>query len=277
MLHTQRSLYDRSLEKTAEQVFINSLRKEFELSPAESAGVLELARSCLFGEIPKTLGKLRFLCASRRARHGKPLSEQEVVRVELTMDAGMDDLEVMRNQGLNGLRQLRILRLTEEACFQGGLLTQEDLGRLLQVSSRTIRRDIGQLVADGNTVHTRGYEHDIGRSLSHKSRIVDLYLQGLTYDEIMRKTRHSAHAIKRYVTTFGRLLLLLHRDVTDLLTLSRLLQQSSRLTREYLALFDKYLDGDHWPVVYLELLEQLSTMYPAKKKPSDLRGGADEE
>jgi len=43
MYHTHRSLYDRSLEKTPEQVFSNSLRREFELSPAESTGVLELA------------------------------------------------------------------------------------------------------------------------------------------------------------------------------------------------------------------------------------------
>ena len=44
MCHRHRSLCDRSLEKTPEQVFINSLRREFELSPAESAGVLELAQ-----------------------------------------------------------------------------------------------------------------------------------------------------------------------------------------------------------------------------------------
>jgi hypothetical protein len=43
MYHTHRSLYDRSLEKTPEQVFVNSLRKDFELSPAESKGVIELA------------------------------------------------------------------------------------------------------------------------------------------------------------------------------------------------------------------------------------------
>jgi len=36
MYTTNRSLYDRSLEKTPEQLFINSLRKEYELSPAES-------------------------------------------------------------------------------------------------------------------------------------------------------------------------------------------------------------------------------------------------
>ncbi len=32
MYQTYRSLYDRSLEKTPEQLFINSLKKEFELS-----------------------------------------------------------------------------------------------------------------------------------------------------------------------------------------------------------------------------------------------------
>jgi biotin operon repressor len=266
MYNTHRSLYDRSLEKTPEQVFINSLRQEFELSPAESSGVLELAKRCLFGEVPHTLGKLRYLCASVKAKHGKPLSEQEMVRVELTLDGGIEDLDVLRTQGPRALRQLKIMRLTEEAYQQGGLLTQEDLGRLLQVSSRTIRSDIAELIADGNTIHTRGYDHDIGRSISHKTRIVALYLSGLTYDEIMRRTRHSAHSIKRYVCTFGRLLLLLSRDVTRVAELSRLLNQSERLTGEYLVLFESHKEGDRWPAVYVELLEQLRALYPAKKK-----------
>ena len=89
MYHTYGSLYDRSLEKTSEQVFINSLRKEYELSPAESAGILELAKICLFGKLPQTLGRLKFLCASKKAKHGKPLSEQEMVRVTLTLDDGV--------------------------------------------------------------------------------------------------------------------------------------------------------------------------------------------
>lgn len=276
MYHTNRSLYDRSLEKTPEQVFVNSLKKEFELSPAESVGILELAKSCLFGEVPQTLGKLKFLCASKKAHHGKPLGEQDMIRVELTLDGGIEDLDVLRLQGPRALRQLRILRLTEEAYNQGGLLTQEDLGRLLQVSSRTIRTDIRELQRDGNTIHTRGFEHDIGRGVSHKTRIVDLYLNGFTYDEIMRQTRHSAFSIKRYVCTFGRLLLLLSHEVTNVFELSRLLHQSVRLTREYLVLFEKHRQGDHWPPVYLELLEQLRALYPAKKKSYQVVGGAHE-
>ena len=276
MYHTNRSLYDRSLEKTPEQVFVNSLKKEFKLSPAESVGILELAKSCLFGEVPHTLGKLKFLCASKKAHHGKPLGEQDMIRVELTLDGGLEDLDVLRLQGPRALRQLRILRLTEEAYNQGGLLTQEDLGRLLQVSSRTIRTDIRELQRDGNTIHTRGFEHDIGRGISHKTRIVDLYLNGFTYDEIMRQTRHSAFSIKRYVCTFGRLLLLLSHEVSNVFELSRLLHQSVRLTREYLVLFEEHKQGDHWPPVYLELLEQLRALYPAKKKSHQVVGGAHE-
>ena len=77
MYNTRRSLYDRLLEKTPEQMFINSLRSEFELSPAESKGVLYLVKSCLFGEVPGSIGKIRYICASKNTRYGKPLSEQD--------------------------------------------------------------------------------------------------------------------------------------------------------------------------------------------------------
>jgi hypothetical protein len=275
MYHTYGSLYDRSLEKTPEKVFINSLRKEYELSPAESAGILELAKVCLFGKLPSTLGRLKFLCASKKAKHGKPLCEQDMIRVTLTLDNGIEDLEVLKLQGFKALRQKKILRLAEEAYEQSGLLTQEDLSRLLQVSSRTIRSDIAELIRDGNTLHTRGFDHDIGRGISHKTKIVDLYLSGYAYAAIMRKTRHGAHSIKRYVSTFGRMLLLLNHDITDLSELSRLLNQSERLSREYLELFEKHKNGDQWPAVYIELLEQLKALYPAKKK-SIKCGGAHE-
>ena len=204
MYHTRSSLYDRILEKTPEQVFTNSLRKEFELSPAESKGILELAKSCLFGKIPETIGKIKYLCASRKARHGKPLREQDLIEVELTLDSGVDDLNVLKESGLKGLRQLKILRLTEEAWNQEGSLTQEDLARILQVTSRTIRSDIRELQRDGSFIHTRGTDHDIGRSISHKSRIIELYLQGYTYEEIIRRSRHSAFSVRRYVCSFGR-------------------------------------------------------------------------
>jgi biotin operon repressor len=266
MYATRSSKFDRLLEKTPEQIFINSLRKEFELSPAESKGILDLAKQCLFGQAPQVVGKIKYICASKRARHGKPLGEQEMVPVELTLDEGVEDLNVLRDQGPKALRQLKVLRLTEEARAQGGSLTQEDLARVLQVTSRTIRQDINELVRDGNFIHTRGTDHDIGRSLTHKSRIIEMYLEGQTYDVIMRRSRHSAFSVKRYILGFGRLLLLKAGGIDDLKQLSCLLGQSERLTAEYLDIYERHKDGEKWPVVYVELLDQLKAMYPAKKK-----------
>ena len=157
------------------------------------------------------------------------------------------------------------MRLTEETYLQGGLLTQEDLGRVLQVSSRTIRKDMQSLQQDGNTIHTRGNDQDIGPGVSHKTHIIDLYLSGMTYYEIMRKTRHSSYAIKRYVSTFGRLLIMLNKGL-QVVEISRLLGCSERLTREYLVLFNKNKQGDQWPSIYLELMDQLQVLYPSKKK-----------
>jgi hypothetical protein len=244
------------------------LRKEFELSPAESKGILDLAKQCLFGQIPEVVGKIKCICASKKAKHGKPLSEQEMVQVALTLDGGIEDLNVLKDQGPKALRQLKVIRLTEEAWEQGGSLTQEDLARILQVTSRTVRQDINELVRDGNFIHTRGTDHDIGRSLTHKSRIIQMYLEGQTYEEIMRRSRHSAFSIKRYVLGFGRLLLLMSGGIEDVKSLSRLLNQSERLTLEYLDIYARHKAGERWPALYMELLEQLKAMYPSKKKSS---------
>ena len=101
--------------------------------------------------------------------------------------------------------------------------------------------------------------------MSHKTRIIDLYLKGYTYSEIMRRTRHSGHSVKRYVLGFGRLLLLKSRGVDDVIQLSHLLSQSKKLTGEYLELFQEHLEGDQWPRVYVDLLAQLRALYPSKR------------
>jgi len=51
MYNTHCSLYDRSLEETPEH--------DFELSPAESVGVLKVAQRYLTAQLPQTLDKLR--------------------------------------------------------------------------------------------------------------------------------------------------------------------------------------------------------------------------
>jgi hypothetical protein len=93
----------------------------------------------------------------------------------------------------------------------------------------------------------------------------------------MSKTRHSAFSIKRYVCSFGRLLLLKNHGMTDVTEMSRLLCQTKRLTEEYLTLFEKYKHGDKWPQVYIELVDQLKALYPSKMKSDKKKGGINNE
>jgi len=141
---------------------------------------------------------------SIKAKHGPRLRELPKVTVRLTVDAGAEDREVFRKYGAQGLREVQICRMAEEALEQGGVLTQEDLADILQVDVRTIRRTIKQLQQRGVRVQTRGQYHDIGPGISHKAWIVSLYLEYKTYSEIARTTRHTTTSIKRYITDFGR-------------------------------------------------------------------------
>ena len=90
----------------------------------------------------------------------------------------------------------------------------------------------------------------------------------------MRKSRHSAFSIKRYESSFGRLLLLLDHGLEEVQEMSRLLCQSERLTKEYLEIYENHKEGDKWPQIYVELLDQLKALYPSKKKVR--KGGCNE-
>ena len=176
---------------------------------------------------------------AKDASAGKPLSQLKKLEVTLTSDAGEEDLDVLSKYGRVALREVHILRLVEESLDQGGILTQEDLSRISKVDVRTIKRDIAHLRKQGYLVHTRGQIKGIGRGKSHKVAIIELYLQRYTYTEISWRTRHSAFAIKRYLTTFSRMINLKRKGVVPE-EIAFLLGISSHLTEEYLRLYQKY-------------------------------------
>jgi len=164
------------------------------------------------------------------------------VEVVVTVEGGQEDLEVLHRYGPGWLRCIRILRMTEEAIEQRALLTQEDLSRLLGGDVRTIRRDIRRLREGGYAVNTRGYYRDIGKGVSHKARIVGLYLEGLTYEELMRRTRHSLGSVNRYLASFGRVVSAMLKGIKDQGEIAYLVGVSSKLAGEYMALYERYKD-----------------------------------
>jgi len=241
-----RTAIDRLAVKTLDQRFRYELETGFEMAPRVAQGILETAKNvfnldAVSGAQNSRLrpGQIRQVIAAAGAPHGRPLRETEMVEVVWTIDAGEEDLEVLSEHGRQALRRVRILRLVDEALDQGGEPTQEDLGKALGVAARTIRSDVAALKSEGYQVATRGKLRGVGRGQTHKVVIVEYHLKRCTYTEIKRRTRHSVTAIKRYIQTFGRVVMLKRKSLS-VSEIAFAVGISERLTEEYLDLYQRY-------------------------------------
>lgn len=241
-----RTTTDRLAVKTLDQQFRYELENGFELAPRVSQSILALAKEVFGIDRPPLRneqrlrpGQIRQVIAAAQAPHGRPLQDTNMVTVTWTLDAGEEDLEILKQHGHVALRQVRLLRLVDEALEQGGEPTQEDLARGLGVSVRTIRADIAVLEAKGNQVATRGKLRGAGRGQTHKVRIVEMYLKRRTYSEIIREMHHSAYAVKRYIQTFGRVVMLKRKGLSTY-EIGHAIGISERLVQEYLDLYQHY-------------------------------------
>jgi hypothetical protein len=259
-----RTAIDRLAVKTLDQRFRHELETGFEIAPRVSQGVLDLAKEVFSfdavsadGSGRLRPGQIRQVIAAAGAPHGCPLRQTDMVEVTWTFDAGEEDLDVLRRHGSTALRRVRILRLIDEALDQGGEPTQEDLAKVLGVAARTVRSDIAALKAEGHLVATRGKLRGVGRGQSHKVLIVELYLKRYTYTEIMRRTRHSAYAIKRYIQTFARVVML-ERKGLNVGEIAYAVSISERLTQEYLDLYQRY-DTPEYQDRLAEMVQMVSS------------------
>lgn len=227
--------YDRLREKTRDEQFVHQLEREFELSPRESRGILEVVQETFIDKQELRGGQIEYVCVDAEEGAGKTMEEMRKVRVVLTRELPSDHEVEERFDG-SAKRRVQILRVTEEAYDQQGLLTQEDLGRILGVSSRTIRRDVEALMRQKVKLYLRGLQRDIGKGISHKVWIVRLYLEQKTYSEIERITGHTSGSIKIYQSDFSRVLMARTRGVRTAKEIAFYIGRTERLVNEYIEL-----------------------------------------
>ena len=239
-------IYERINIKTEEQMFVNHLESGFRLPPITCEAILGLVKSVFIDEMDNDLlqaGQMKIYAVSKKEPPGKPIKKCELVPVIITVDT-KDDMGVYRKYGLAAYRQHVICRVTEEAFEQDGLLTVEDLVKILKSSPRTIKRDIEVLRKKDIYVRTRGYVQDIGRGVSHKARAVELWMKRKTYTEIGRYMNHSLDSIKRYLTEFGKIVILKEKGLSDL-DIRFLVGISETLYKEYVELYEKYNNPEY--------------------------------
>jgi hypothetical protein len=140
------------------------------------------------------------------------------------------------------------------------LLTQADLSILLAESLRTVVRRVKELKDENVIVPTRGNRMDIGPGVSHKTKIVELYLKGYEFTEIKRRTRHSSESIARYLKEFSRTLAL-HDRGHSTHEIRMIAQHSEKVVKEYLGLYELYKDNEECEA----RLEEIRSVYRGKK------------
>jgi hypothetical protein len=231
----RRAEYGRLRKKTHEHEFVNRLEREFEFSPRVSRGVLDVVTEMFFDNRELGAGQVEYTCVSAEEGPGKAMDGLKKVRVKLTRDL-VSDQDCEARLGSSARRKVQILRMTEEAYDQGGLLTQEDLGQIIGVSARTIRRDVEDLMQQKLKLYLRGLQKDIGKGITHKIWIVSLYLQWKTYSEIERLTGHTGGPIKIYLNDFCRVMMARERGIRSAREIGYYLGRTERLVSQYLSL-----------------------------------------
>lgn len=260
-----KDVFDRKILKSAEGELSYELQNSYELSPKLSEQIIITAKSCLIKAETLQHGQIEVRVVARDEKSGKPVENMSKKRVVLTLDNGAEDLEILLNSGRAKLRQIKIQRLTEETLDQQGVLSQEDLSMILSVDTRTIKRDIANIRNLGINVVTRGVLHNIGRGQTHKEKIINLYLEGDTFSEIKRKTRHSTGAIKRYLDSFGKVLMSIEYGLTDPDELRSITGFSNYLLNQYLRIIKDASQNKNKTYSLNMLKQRLSYQYGSKK------------
>lgn len=227
-------------KKTNEQALFNDLKADYGFSQALARSLVQLMHEHIETNYGNLRGDVQIIyhAVSAQEPPGKSLEQLRLVSVTLSI-SHPEDAAILREQGVTGLRKHKLLRLANEAYEQGGLLIQEDLALLLTTSTRTIQRDMQEMRTQGIVVPTRGEIQDIGPTVSHKTKIIELYLKGYEYTEIEQRTRHTGESIKRYISGFSKVILLSERGY-NCLQIRELTNFSEKVIDEYLALYATY-------------------------------------
>ena len=177
------------------------------LTPWEAKELVNVVRDVYFSipedHQPLRNGEVLHECVAIGERAGKPLAHCRTVRVRLLVFSQAED-HCGACGAASEIRRRRILRLTEGARDQGGLLTQEDLAYLLSCDVRTIRRDIHALRVQEFHVPTRGQQEDIGPTVTHRELALRYWLEGAEPLAVARRINHSLHSVERYIQQFIR-------------------------------------------------------------------------
>ncbi len=170
--------------------------------------------------------------------YGKRSANTEAKMAILSLVAEEDLRALAKDGRVKPIKDRRMVRLINEAKQQGMVLSLADLSAIMLLSpsilskrTRRYQKEMGKLLpTSGNTL-------DIGRGITHKRDVVELYAEGYSPLEISRMTDHELKNVETYIEDMERVKILASRDVQ---TIARLTKLSPSLVEEYLEIIRAY-------------------------------------
>lgn len=194
-------------------------------------------------------GQVVWLVYSTRVRRGNPRLLVPVILTLLTPEE--QSVPLVDRGDLKALKVRQLERITAEAWQQDGVLTMLDLEWLLNINSTSLRQLLNTYQEHfGVLLPTAGTVLDMGRTLTHKTIVVEMALSGMSTQQIARRIFHTPEAVDQYLRLFDRVLVLRYFGLPPKL-MRQVTGHSLALIEEHLALAEKHFPTTKAMVEYL--------------------------
>ncbi len=190
-----------------------------------------------------------YFAISEEEPAGKPLFECDLIAVTIDYYT-LQELDQYNGKKIRCLEWERILRYTTQARLSGGLLTQADLAFLMGVDTSVIRLLLKENPAI--VVPTRGQIVDMGSGVTHREKIIELYLEGYTETQIKQKTGHSYESIENYLKTFASIVILSDRNM-PISMIRKATGKSKKLVENHFEIYAKHKQNPGSQLVLMQL------------------------
>lgn len=185
-------------------------------------------------------GQMVWIARSDRDKqgYGKRSADTEAKMAVLSL-VTEDDTDTLAKEGkIKQIKDKRMARLINEAKQQGMVLSLADLSAIMLLAPATLSKRTRRYQKEtGKLLPTAGNVLDIGRGITHKRDVVELYAKGYNPLEIARMIDHELENVETYIEDMERVKILASKDVQ---TIARLTGLSLSLVKEYLEIIRIY-------------------------------------
>ena len=241
-MSVNKQVYGRLQEKTLKNSLILHLMENYgyqskpKVAEALIIDLLSIQAESTKDALELKPGQMVWPAVLKTEKHGngKTLAKTKSKQVILSVVGDSDILDYSRGIKTSLILAKRIARIVNEAYHQGGVLSQADIALIFNLSQARISQLILKYQKEKEVMlPLRGVVHDIGRSITHKVKIINLYTQNYSTKDIARTTSHAPSSVDRYIRDFQRVKILWERGMI-LSEIAYITSLSENLVTEYI-------------------------------------------